>query len=250
MENLQFFLVSAAVFALILGLAVLAERYLCKDRKQFSNTHYISYTAIFSAISGVLMVMEIPLFFAPGFYKLDISEMPVLICTFYLGPVAGVTAELLKVMVKLLIKGTSTAFVGDFANFVVGCSFVLPASIVYHPKPGKKSALVGMAVGTLIMAVFGSAFNAIYLLPKFAEMFGMPLDAIVGMGTQVNSAINSVSTLVLFAVVPFNLLKGVIVSALTFLLYKRISPILHKNDEKMLKRREKRASAADSSAKS
>ena len=78
----------------------------------------------------------------------------------------------------------------------------------------------------------------------------MPLDAIVGMGTQVNSAINSVSTLVLFAVVPFNLLKGVIVSALTFLLYKRISPILHKNDEKMLKRREKRASAADSSAKS
>ena len=107
-----------------------------------------------------------------------------------------------------------------------------------------------MAVGTLIMTVFGSAFNAIYLLPKFAEMFGMPLDAIVGMGTQVNSAINSVSTLVLFAVVPFNLLKGVIVSALTFLLYKRISPILHKNDEKMLKRREKRVSAADSSAKS
>ena len=109
---------------------------------------------------------------------------------------------------------------------------------------------IGLAIGTLVMTVFGSAFNAIYLLPKFAEMFGMPLDAIVGMGTQVNSAINSVSTLVLFAVVPFNLLKGVIVSALTFLLYKRISPILHKNDEKMLKRREKRASAADSSAKS
>ena len=77
-----------------------------------------------------------------------------------------------------------------------------------------------------------------------------PLDTIVGMGTQVNSAINSVSTLVLFAVVPFNLLKGIIVSALTFLLYKRISPILHKNDEKMLKRREKRTSDADSSAKS
>ena len=109
---------------------------------------------------------------------------------------------------------------------------------------------IGLAIGTLVMTVFGSAFNAIYLLPKFAEMFGMPLDAIVGMGTQVNSAINSVSTLVLFAVVPFNLLKGIIVSALTFLLYKRISSILHKNDEKMLKRREKRASAADSSAKS
>mgnify|MGYP004635012663 FL=1 len=239
MENLQFFLVSAAVFVLILGLAVLAERHLCKDRKQFSNTHYISYTAIFSAISGVLMVMEIPLFFAPGFYKLDISEMPVLICTFYLGPVAGVTAELLKVMVKLLIKGTSTAFVGDFANFVVGCSFILPASIIYHAHPGKKTALVGMGVGTLVLTVFGSLFNGFYLIPKFAVLFGMPMDAIVAMGTKVNAAITDVWTLVAFAVVPFNLVKGVAVSALTFLLYKRISPILHKNDAKRAARSKK-----------
>ena len=239
MENLQFFLVSAAVFALILGLAMLAERHLCKDRKQFSNTHYISYTAIFSAISGVLMLMEIPLFFAPGFYKLDISEMPVLICTFYLGPVAGVTAELLKVMVKLLIKGTSTAFVGDFANFVVGCSFILPASIIYHARPGKKTALIGMGVGTLVLTVFGSLFNGFYLIPKFAVLFGMPMDAIVAMGTKVNAAITDVWTLVAFAVVPFNLVKGVAVSALTFLLYKRISPILHKNDAKRAARSKK-----------
>lgn len=239
MENLQFFLVSAAVFALLLGLAVLAERHLCKDRKQFSNTHYISYTAIFSAISGVLMLMEIPLFFAPGFYKLDISEMPVLICTFYLGPVAGVTAELLKVMVKLLIKGTSTAFVGDFANFVVGCSFILPASIIYHARPGKKTALIGMGVGTLVLTVFGSLFNGFYLIPKFAVLFGMPMDAIVAMGTKVNAAITDVWTLVAFAVVPFNLVKGVAVSALTFLLYKRISPILHKNDAKRAARSKK-----------
>ncbi len=239
MENLQFFLVSAAVFALILGLAVLAERHLCKDRKQFSNTHYISYTAIFSAISGVLMLMEIPLFFAPGFYKLDISEMPVLICTFYLGPVSGVTAELLKVMVKLLIKGTSTAFVGDFANFVVGCSFILPASIIYHARPGRKTALIGMGVGTLVLTVFGSLFNGFYLIPKFAVLFGMPMDAIVAMGTKVNAAITDVWTLVAFAVVPFNLVKGVAVSALTFLLYKRISPILHKNDAKRAARSKK-----------
>ena len=89
-----------------------------------------------------------------------------------------------------------------------------------------------MAAGTLIMTVFGSAFNAIYLLPKFSVLFGLPLDVIVGMGTAVNGAINSVSTLVLFAVVPFNLLKGLVVSLLTFLLYKRISPILHKYDKK------------------
>lgn len=249
-ENLSFVLECLGIFAALFVLALLFERFVMKNRKKLGSTHFLAYTAIFSAMAGVLMFIEIPLFFAPSFYEIDLSEIPIMICTFYLGPVSGVVAELLKIIVKLVFKGTTTAFVGDFANFVVGCSFVLPASIVYHAKPGKKSALVGMAVGTLIMTVFGSAFNAIYLLPKFAEMFGMPLDTIVGMGTQVNSAINSVSTLVLFAVVPFNLLKGVIVSALTFLLYKRISPILHKNDEKMLRRREKRASAADSSAKS
>lgn len=232
MENLRFVIACAVVFAAILLVAGLSEKLLSKDRKNFSSTHYISYTAIFACMAGVLMLFELPLFFAPGFYKLDISEIPVLICTFYLGPVAGVMTELVKIMVKLLIKGTTTAYVGDFANFVVGCSFVLPASIIYHAKPGKKTALIGMAVGTLILTIFGSIFNGLYLIPKFAQLYGMPLEAIVAMGTKVNAAITNVSTLVVFAVVPFNLLKGIVVSVLTFLLYKRISPILHKNDAK------------------
>ncbi len=241
MENLKFILTCLAIFAALVLIAVAFERLLVKDRKRLSDTHYITYTAIFACMAGVLMLVEIPLFFAPGFYKMDLSELPIMICTFYLGPVAGVVAELIKVCIKLLLKGTSTAFVGDFANFAVGCSFVLPASIVYHAKPSRKSALWGMVVGTLVMTVFGSAFNAIYLLPKFAVLFGMPMEVIVGMGTKVNSAITSVPTLVLFAVVPFNLLKGFVVSLLTFLLYKRISPILHKGDER---RREKNAEKA------
>ena len=242
MENLKFILVCLAIFVGLLLVAVAFERLLVKDRKRFSDTHYITYTAIFSCMAGVLMLAEIPLFFAPGFYKMDLSELPIMICTFYLGPVAGVTAELIKVCIKLLLKGTTTAFVGDFANFAVGCSFVLPASIVYHANPSRKSALTGMIVGTLVMTVFGSAFNAIYLLPKFSALFGMPMEVIVGMGTKVNPAITSVSTLVLFAVVPFNLLKGIVVSLLTFLLYKRISPILHKGDER---RRERRAGKSE-----
>ena len=242
MENLKFILVCLAIFVGLLLVAVAFERLLVKDRKRFSDTHYITYTAIFSCMAGVLMLAEIPLFFAPGFYKMDLSELPIMICTFYLGPVAGVTAELIKVCIKLLLKGTTTAFVGDFANFAVGCSFVLPASIVYHANPSRKSALTGMIVGTLVMTVFGSAFNAIYLLPKFSALFGMPMEVIVGMGTKVNPAITSVSTLVLFAVVPFNLLKGIVVSLLTFLLYKRISPILHKGDER---RRERHAGRSE-----
>lgn len=236
MDTLGFVFMCLLIFVLLLAVAALFEKLVCKDRKNFSGTHYISYTAMFACLAGMLMLVEIPLFFAPAFYKIDISEMPVMICTFYLGPIAGVAAELVKVLVKLVIKGTTTAFVGDFANFAVGCSFVLPASIVYHAKPGKRMAIIGMAVGTLVMTVFGSAFNAIYLLPKFSQLYGMPMEAIISMGTAVNSAITNVTTLVFFAVVPFNLLKGVIVSALTFVLYKRISPILHKNDAKLIGR--------------
>jgi len=237
MENLSFVCTCFAAVALLFAVAAIFEQYLVKERKAFSSAHYLSYTAVFACLAGVLMLLEIPLFFAPGFYKIDLSEIPVLICTFYLGPVAGVAAELVKIMVKLLLKGTSTAFVGDFANFAVGCSFVLPASIVYHARPGRRTALLGMAVGTAVMTVFGSAFNAVYLLPKFAVLFKMPIEVIVGMGTKINPSITSVSTLVLFAVVPFNLLKGLVDSALTFLLYKRISPILHRGDEKRRKQR-------------
>ena len=242
MENLKFIGVCLAIFALLLVIAAVAQKAVCKNKKAMSDTLYIAYTAIFAAMAGLLMLVVIPLFFAPSFYKIDLSELPVLICTFYLGPVAGVVCELLKVLIKLLLKGTSTAFVGDFANFAVGCSFILPASIVYHARPSRKSALIGLVVGTLVMTVFGSAFNAIYLLPKFATLFGMPLEAIVGMGTAVNKNITSVSTLVLFAVVPFNLLKGAVVSLLTLLLYKRISPILHRGDER---RRERNAGRSE-----
>ena len=134
--------------------------------------------------------------------------------------------EALKILLKLLLKGTSTLFVGDFANFVVGCSLILPASIVYHCNKTKKGAVIGLAIGTLVMTVFGSLFNAVYLLPKFAQIYGMPLEAIIAMGTQVNASITSVSTLVLFAVVPFNILKGILVSFLTMLLYKRVQRLL------------------------
>ena len=227
-DNLGFIAVCLLVFAGLFILALVFERLFVKERKRFRDTHYITYTALFSCMAAVLMLLEFPLFFAPGFYKIDLSELPIMICTFYLGPVSGVVAELIKIVLKLLIKGTSTAFVGDFANFAVGCAFVLPASFIYHAKPGKKSALIGLIVGTLFMTVFGSMFNALYLIPKFAQLFHMDLSAIVAMGTQVNSHIKDLPTLVLYAVVPFNLLKGAVDSLLTFFLYKRLEKVFFK----------------------
>ena len=223
---MEFLLLCLLIFLALFFVAMLVERKFLKTLKEVNKTRRMAYIAIFSVLAAVLMFFEVPLFFAPSFYEIDFSEVPVLISTFYLGPVAGVTTELLKIVLKLLLKGTSTAFVGDFANFVIGCSFVLPASILYHTKKSKGTAIGGMALGTACMTVFGSAFNAFYLIPTYSTLFGMPLEAIVGMGTAVNSSINSVTTLVLFAVVPFNLLKGVLVSIITFLLYKRVEKLL------------------------
>lgn len=182
---------------------------------------------VFSAIAAVLHVMDFPIPFAPDFYKLDFSELPALIGAFAFGPVAAVMIEFCKIVLKLLFKGTSTAFVGDLANFIIGCTFLLPASIIYLFRKNKKNAVIGCVVGTLVMTIFGTAFNAVYLLPKFAELYGMPLDSIIELGHVINPAINSVNTLVVFAVAPMNILKGGIVSLVTMLIYKKISPILH-----------------------
>lgn len=194
--------------------------------RSVSRTKKLSYTAMFAALSGVLMCFEVPLPFAPSFYQLDFSELPILMLSLYLGPVAGVTGEMLKVLVKLLIKGTSTAFVGDFANFLIGISMILPASLFYHRRKTLKRAVIGLVLGSAVMTVFGSMLNAFYLVPKFAVMFGMPLEAIIGMGTAINPAITNLNTLVLYAVVPFNLLKATLVSLLTYFLYKRVEKLL------------------------
>lgn len=234
-DNLSFIGMCVLIFAALFAAALLFERTLLRNNiKKVSSGRRVAYIGVFGAIAGLLMYIEISMPFAPSFYQLDFSELPVLICSFYLGPVAGVTCELVKVLVKLLIKGTSTAFVGDFANFVVGCALILPASIIYHVKKSKKSAIIGMASGTAVMTVFGSLFNAVYLLPTFAELYGMPLDVIIGMGTAVNASITSVSTLVLFAVVPFNILKGVIISVATYLLYKRVERVFFAEKKKKL----------------
>jgi len=225
-SNLSFLLVCLLIFAGLVLISWLSEHLPRRQLHRPGKARYLAFVAISAALAGVLMTLEIPLLFAPSFYKLDFSEVPVLICSFYLGPVAGVITELLKVVIKLFLKGTSTAFVGDFANFAIGCSMVIPASILYHVHKSRKTALIGLASGTAIMTVFGSLFNAVYLLPKFAELYGISMDAILAMAQQVNPAITSVTRLVLLAVVPMNLLKGVLVSALTYLLYKRVERVL------------------------
>ena len=186
----------------------------------------LTMTAMLGAVATVLMYISVSVPLMPSFIKLDLSELPALIGAFAYGPVAGVMIEFCKILIKLVLKPSSTAFVGELANFSISCMLVLPASVIYLFKKSRKQAILGTVVGTLIMTAFGSCFNAIYLLPKFSELYGIPLDAIIGMGTAINPAIHSISGLVLMCVVPLNLLKGGLVSLITILVYKKLSPIL------------------------
>ena len=182
-----------------------------------------------SAIAIILMQFEVPLPFAPPFYKIDFSEIPVLIGCFVMGPLAGAIVELIKVILNVVISGTTTGGVGDIANFLIGCAMCVPAGMIYKKYHTRKSALAGMAVGTVFMTVIGCILNEYVLLPVYAKAFEMPIDALVAMGTAVNHSITSLSTFVIFAVAPFNLLKGVLVSFIVFLIYKKISPIFKMN---------------------
>lgn len=194
-----------------------------------SSLRYIVKIGVLTAMAFVLMLLEFPLpFLAPPFYELDFSEIPVLIGSFALGPMAGVLIELLKNLLNLIFEGTTTSFVGEFANFVTGCAFVLPAAFIYRYRKTIKGALLGLGVGTVVLGVFGSLLNYFFLIPAFSQIYGLPLETIIGMGTAVNPLIGDLRTLVVIAVLPFNLVKGLACSLITFLLYKRVSPLLHK----------------------
>lgn len=229
-ENLLFVLEFLGIAVLMVLAAVLIQTLAdkkCGRRRKVFSTRMVAMVGMFAAISTVLYLMDFPLpFLAPPFYKVDFSELPVMVGGFAFGPVAGVLIEFIKVLLKILIKGSDTAFVGDLANFLVGCSLFLPASAIYEFKKTKKGAIAGCVTGALVMTVFGTLFNAWYLLPKFAELYGMPLEVIIGMGTKVNSAVKDIYSFVCLTVAPLNLLKAVTITLITMFIYKPLSPII------------------------
>ena len=196
--------------------------------KSAANIRIMAQIAMLGAVSVILMLVEFPLpFLAPPFYQLDFSEVPVLIGTFAMGPVAGVVIEFIKILLNLVLNGTITAGVGEIANFIIGCSMILPAGIIYRKHKTKKHAIIGMAAGTIVMVAVGCLINAFVLLPAYSAGLGIPMDTLIGMGTSVNPAITDVGGFVMLAVGPFNLVKGVLISVITMLLYKRVRVIIN-----------------------
>ena len=192
--------------------------------KKVFTTKNLVLMAMFSALAAVLMLWEFPIpFIAPNFYEIDLSEIPILVGSFIMGPVLGVIMEAIKIILKLLIKGTSTAYVGDFANFCIGVCLVVPASIIYQKHKTKKNAFIGMLVGTLFMAVAGVVLNYFVMIPFYVKAFGMPLEAIIGAGAKIQPLVTNKLSFTIVCVAPFNIVKGIIVSLVTALIYKHIS---------------------------
>lgn len=242
--NALFALEFLGVMIAIFLIALIAEKIIRKknnDTEKILTTRKIATIGMFSAIAGILMSVEIPIpGVIPETYKFEIGDLPGIICGFAYGPVAGVLVEMCKVFIKMIFRPTSTAFVGELANFVIGSSLVLPATIVYWTKKSKKSAVAGCVTGGLCMCIVGSLLNGFYLLPTFMRMFcGGDMEKLISMGSATNPLIKDIPTFVIFAALPMNLLKSIAVGLLAMILYKPLRPFL-KEDNPFAKRKAKK----------
>lgn len=191
--------------------------------------------AMLGAIGFVLMLLEFPLWFVPSFYELDFSEVAVLVGAFAYGPIAGIAIEAIKILLNLAYTGSITMGVGELANFLIGISFVIPAAIIYKRHKTKKMAIIGLVVGIFVMAFVGALLNAFLLLPAYAYFLSTPaspitVDSFVYLGQLVNPLVTNLFSFIMFAVVPFNLIKGLLTSAVVIVIYKRISVVLKAKD--------------------
>ena len=194
-----------------------------------SRTHKLTVTAMLSAVAFALMFIEFPIpALIPSFVKLDISDLPELLAAFSLGPIYGVTVTFLKNLLHVLIKGTSSAYVGELFNFLMGSVFAFSAGMIYQWKKSRKTALIGSVAGAVLMAVLSVPLNYFLVYPAYVVCYGLPLDAIIGMYQAIlPSADSLIKCLVIFNM-PFTFCKGMLDVALCFLIYKPLSPLLHK----------------------
>ncbi|AIS51731.1 riboflavin transporter RibU [Thermoanaerobacter kivui] len=189
-----------------------------------TKTQAIVKVGFLSAIAFILMYLEfqVPLF--PGFLKLDFSDVPALIASFAMAPVYGVMVEVVKNIIHTSV--TQSGGIGEIANFAVGSIFVYTAGVIYQRNKTRKNALISMTIATLVMAFSASLLNYYVFLPLYQKVMGWPMDAIVNMGRTANKNIVDVKTLISYGIFPFNVLKGIMLSVITLLVYKKISPLL------------------------
>ena len=187
-------------------------------------SHKITVTALLSAIAFILQYIELPVFFMPGFIKFDFSDLPALLAAFSLGPVYGVVTELIKNLVHLPVS--KSAMIGELSNFILGAAFVFTAGLIYKKDRTRKGALLGSIIGAAVMAVVSLPINYYIVYPIYENF--MPLENIIGAYQAILPRVKTLWQCLLVFNVPFTLLKGLVDVLITFLIYKKLSPILHK----------------------
>lgn len=188
------------------------------------KTRNLVRVGILGAVGFLLMFLSMPLsFIAPPFMKLDLSDVPALVAGFAMGPSYGIMVQLVKNLLNA--TKTITGGVGELSNFIVGSTYVFIASMIYKKNKSMKSALIGIVVGILAMTTLAMASNYFVVFPLYAKLM-IPMETIIGMGTAINPAINSLGKMMLLSVLPFNLVKGSINGLVTFLVYKRVRQYL------------------------
>ena len=197
--------------------------------KKHLTVKNISSIAVLGALGAVLMLFDFPIAIAPSFYKIDLGDLPCLIGSFALGPVPALFIQLVKILVKLLLKPTSTAFVGEMAAFICSSVYCVSAAIIYQKNRSRNQALKAMIAASILMAFTGTIVNYLLIIPAYVKLYHMPLETIISLGQAIFPIISDKLSFVLCCVLPFNLVKTMIVDILTLLLYKRISPLLKEN---------------------
>ena len=193
-----------------------------QEKRNANAMFNLTRCGLLAAMAVILYYIEIPVV---AFYKLDLSTMPAILAGFAMGPVQGAAVVIVKNLVHML--GTSTACVGEMADILISCAFVIPASLLYRRNKTRKGALRAMLAGGAAMTVAGVLVNYFILIPAYQVLMNLPLEVIIGMGQKVLSFVDSTLKLVIFITAPFNLLKAAVLSGTTYLLYKRVSPLLH-----------------------
>ncbi len=207
-------------------------------KKNYFNATRIAVIALFSTLSGLLYILNFPIAAAfPSFLELNFSDIPALIGTFALGPLSGAIIVVMKVLIKLVVKSTSTMFVGDLADIVIGIAFVVPAGLLYKHKRTFKGALIGMGVGTLCSVAFAVLFNRVALVPLYVQLyFGGKWEPLVGMMTPLFPSCTKGTFYNFYlwvSVLPFNMMRCLIAAVVTLLVYKRISVAINRLSERL-----------------
>ena len=192
------------------------------------TTHNLTVAAMLSAVAFILMFIEFPNpMLIPAFIKMDFSDLPALLGAFALGPVYGVIISFMKNLLHIVIKGTSTACVGELSNFILGAIFSAVAGYLYKHHKSRKTAIIGAVAGAVAMGVLSVPSNYFVVYPAYVQFYHMPLEAILGMYQAIlPSADSLIKCLILFNL-PFTLVKGLLDAVLCMLIYKPLSPILH-----------------------